>query len=71
MTAPWLEWRSTRTELRVVPTQVLKAGMTFSFDGFHKWSLSDSTTKTISVEEMVVITEEGARWMTPPGRPGS
>ena len=53
-------------ELRVVPTQVLKAGMTFSFDGFHKWSLSDSTTKTISVEEMVVITEEGARWMTPP-----
>lgn len=53
-------------ELRRVPTQIIKPGMTFSFDGFHKWSLTDSTTKTISVEEMVVITEEGARWMTPP-----
>lgn len=53
-------------ELRTVPTQVLKPGMTFAFDGFHKWSLTDSTTKTISVEEMVVITEDGAQWMTPP-----
>ena len=49
-----------------IATQVLKSGMTFSFDGFHKWSLTDSTTKTISVEEMVVITEDGAQWMTPP-----
>lgn len=53
-------------ELRTVPTQVLKPGMTFAFDGFHKWALSDSTTKTISVEEMAVITEDGARWLTPP-----
>ncbi len=53
-------------ELRPHPTQIIKPGMTFSFDGFHKWSLTDSTTKTISVEEMVVITEEGAEWMTPP-----
>jgi len=53
-------------ELRTHPTQVIKPGMTFSFDGFHKWSLTDSTTKTISVEEMVVITEDGAQWMTPP-----
>jgi Xaa-Pro dipeptidase len=53
-------------ELPVVPTQVLKPGMTFSFDGFHSWPLSDSTTKTLSVEEMVVITEDGARWLTPP-----
>ena len=53
-------------ELPRVATQVLKPGMTFAFDGFHKWSLTDSTTKTISVEEMVVITEDGAVWMTPP-----
>jgi len=53
-------------ELPRVATQVLKPGMTFAFDGFHKWSLTDSTTKTISVEEMVVITEDGAQWMTPP-----
>lgn len=53
-------------ELPVIPTQVLKPGMTFSFDGFHSWPLTDSTTKTISVEEMVVITEDGARWLTPP-----
>jgi len=53
-------------ELTRTPTQILKPGMTFAFDGFHKWSLTDSTTKTISVEEMVVITEDGAEWMTPP-----
>ncbi len=47
-------------------TQPLEPGMTFAFDGFHSWGLTDSTTKTISVEEMVVITETGAEWMTPP-----
>jgi Xaa-Pro aminopeptidase len=46
--------------------QRLKPGMTFAFDGFFSWPLSDSTTKTISVEEMVVITESGAEWLTPP-----
>jgi len=30
------------------------------------WALTDSTTKTLSVEEMAVITEDGALWMTPP-----
>jgi len=44
----------------------LQPGMTFAFDGFHSWPLSDSTTKTISVEEMVVITEAGAEWLTAP-----
>ena len=53
-------------ELTTRPSQVLKEGMTFAFDGFHSWELSDSTTKTISVEEMAVITADGARWMTPP-----
>ena len=44
----------------------LRPGMTFAFDGFHSWQLTDSTTKTISVEEMVVITETGAEWLTEP-----
>jgi len=55
---PGLSGRSTE--------QPLAAGMTFAFDGFHSWTLTDSTTKTISVEEMAVITEDGAAWMTPP-----
>ncbi|MFT4606187.1 MAG: Xaa-Pro dipeptidase [Rhodothermales bacterium] len=48
------------------PEQILEPGMTFAFDGFFSWPLSDSTTKTLSVEEMVVITEDGAEWLTPP-----
>jgi hypothetical protein len=40
--------------------------MVFAFDGFHSWTLSDSTYKTISVEEMAVITEEGARYLIEP-----
>ena len=40
--------------------------MTFAFDGFFKWNLDEEQTKTISVEEMVVITENGAEWLTPP-----
>jgi len=45
---------------------LLKPGMVFAFDGFHAWQLTDSTTKTISVEEMAVITEEGAEYLIPP-----
>ena len=44
----------------------LKKGMVFAFDGFHAWQLTDSTTKTISVEEMAVITEQGAEYLIPP-----
>ncbi len=44
----------------------LRPGMTFAFDGFHSWPLDDTDTKTISVEEMVVITEDGAEWLVPP-----
>lgn len=53
-------------DLVVNPLNVLKPGMTFAFDGFHSWVLTDSTTKTISVEEMAVITDNGAEWLTPP-----
>jgi Xaa-Pro dipeptidase len=46
----------------------LRAGQTFAFDGFFGWQLdgTDGATKTISVEEMVVITADGAEYLTPP-----
>jgi Xaa-Pro aminopeptidase len=44
----------------------LKAGMVFAFDGFHSWKRPDGMFKTISVEEMVTITESGAEYLIPP-----
>ncbi len=50
----------------------LEAGQTFAFDGFHAWTLPGGSgtwgdgSKTISVEEMVVITESGAEYLVPP-----
>ena len=44
----------------------LRPGQTFAFDGFFGWPREDGTTKTISVEEMVVITDEGAEWLIDP-----
>ena len=40
--------------------------MVFAFDGFHAWTLESGGTKTISVEEMVVITENGAEYLIAP-----
>jgi len=40
--------------------------MVFAFDVFHAWSLESGGTKTISVEEMVVITENGAEYLIAP-----
>jgi Xaa-Pro dipeptidase len=44
----------------------LRIGQTFAFDGFFGWTREDGTTKTISVEEMVVITDDGAEWLIDP-----
>ncbi len=44
----------------------LKEGMVFAFDGFHAWTLEQGGTKTISVEEMAVITKTGAKYLIPP-----
>jgi Xaa-Pro aminopeptidase len=44
----------------------LRVGHTFAFDGFFGWTRPDGTTKTISVEEMAVVTEDGAEWLIPP-----
>ncbi|MFD2530904.1 M24 family metallopeptidase [Gracilimonas halophila] len=52
--------------VRPAAQKVLKPGMVFAFDGFHSWPLTDSTYKTISVEEMAVITENGAEFLIAP-----
>ncbi|MGB3725280.1 MAG: M24 family metallopeptidase [Glaciecola sp.] len=44
----------------------LQVGMTFAFDGFYSWHLPSGNPKTISVEEMVHITENGAEYLIPP-----
>ena len=43
----------------------LQAGMVFAYDGFYAWEI-EGGEKTISVEEMVVVTETGAEYLTAP-----
>lgn len=53
-------------------TRALREEMTFAFDGFFAWTLPGGDgvwgngSKTISVEEMVVITATGAEYLVPP-----
>lgn len=51
---------------RPAAQKLLKEGMVFAFDGFHCWKQPDGTEKTISVEEMAVVTAEGARYLITP-----
>ena len=45
----------------------LMSGQVFAYDGFFSWTLPGSTdTKTISVEEMAVLTEKGAEYLVAP-----
>ncbi len=44
----------------------LQPGQTFAFDGFFSWTLPEGGTKTISVEEMAVVTDNGAEYLIPP-----
>ncbi len=57
---------SQATHVRPDSNKLLKEGMTFAFDGFHSWKLATGDMKTISVEEMVVITKDGAEYLTAP-----
>lgn len=57
---------SQSSHVRPSAQKVLKPGMVFAFDGFHSWPLTDSTYKTISVEEMAVITDTRAEFLIPP-----
>jgi Xaa-Pro aminopeptidase len=43
----------------------LQAGNVFAYDGFFMWEI-DGGTKTISVEEMAVVTENGAEYLSEP-----
>jgi len=43
----------------------LRPGNVFAFDGFYMWEI-EGGTKTISVEEMAVVTEDGAEYLTAP-----
>ncbi|MGX5200547.1 M24 family metallopeptidase [Aliikangiella sp. IMCC44632] len=52
--------------VRPAAHKALKSGMVFAFDGFHSWRLANGGMKTISVEEMAVITDFGAEYLTPP-----
>jgi Xaa-Pro aminopeptidase len=46
----------------------LKPGQVFAYDGFFCWYIDDTKTetKTISVEEMAVVTETGAKYLIAP-----
>jgi len=57
---------SQASHVRPAAQKELKAGMTFAFDGFHAWKLPNGNLKTISVEEMAVITENGAEYLVEP-----
>ena len=52
--------------VRPAAEKELREGMTFAFDGFHCWLREDGTEKTISVEEMAVVTKDGAQYLIPP-----
>jgi Xaa-Pro dipeptidase len=48
-------------------TRLIRPGQVFAFDGFFAWKLpTEGETKTISVEEMAVVTEKGAEYLIPP-----
>ncbi len=57
---------SQASHVRPAAQKELKEGMTFAFDGFHAWKLEGGKTKTISVEEMAVVTKEGAEYLIEP-----
>jgi len=46
--------------------RTLAPGQVFAFDGFFSWPIGGGQTKTISVEEMAVVTEQGAEYLIPP-----
>ncbi|MCC5921905.1 MAG: M24 family metallopeptidase [Cyclobacteriaceae bacterium] len=43
----------------------LREGMVFAYDGFYAWEI-EGGEKTISVEEMVAVTADGAMYLTKP-----
>ena len=57
---------SQASHVRPASEKQLKEGMTFAFDGFHSWKLEEGSLKTISVEEMAIVTKNGAEYLIEP-----
>lgn len=57
---------SQSSHVRPASQKEIKKGMTFAFDGFHSWTLENGGVKTISVEEMAVVKDEGADYLISP-----
>lgn len=57
---------SQASHVRPASEKIIKEGMTFAFDGFHSWKLEGGGVKTISVEEMAVVLEDGATYLIAP-----
>ena len=65
---PALSGAQRGAEARGASARVLRPGQVFAFDGFFAWKLPGTSgdTKTLSVEEMAVVTETGAEYLIPP-----
>jgi Xaa-Pro aminopeptidase len=49
--------------------RILRPGQTFAYDGFYSWEVDHEggkAVKMLSVEEMIVVTEDGAEYLNPP-----
>jgi len=57
---------SQASHVRPASKKIIKTGMTFAFDGFHAWKLEGGGIKTISVEEMAVVKNDGAEYLISP-----
>lgn len=62
---PSLGGAQTGREPSATAFKPLVVGNVFAYDGFYMWEV-DGGTKTISVEEMAVITETGAEYLVAP-----
>lgn len=65
---PALSGAQRDAEARGQNARVLRPGQVFAFDGFFAWKLPGTAgeTKTLSVEEMAVVTGTGAEYLIPP-----
>lgn len=66
---PALSGAQRSTEARGASARTLRPGQTFAFDGFFSWEYQyqgQKAIKTISVEEMAVVTKDGAEYLIPP-----
>ncbi len=66
---PALSGAQRSAEAKGATARTLQPGQTFAFDGFFSWEYQyrgQKAIKTISVEEMAVVTQDGAEYLIPP-----